>query len=894
MELTEKAVSGCVTNKEAGDLKRATILVVDQDVAVHLTVQTFLSNDYKIIITDSGAEALQYINNEYPDVILCDSQISVSDGASLLSIVKQDPKTEKIPFIAMSKRADDERSDIFDTNADDYLVKPFSTKELTARVRLQQKQALNRALLEESEERFRTLVEKTPYPICILKGEDMVLEVANEAVFKVWGVDNTAIGKAFLDIIPEMKDQPFIGLLLDVYKNGVTHYGSEHPAYFIRENGESETIYFNFVYQPYREEDGRITGVMVLATDVTEQVTSRKKTEDSERHFRLLVKQAPVAICILRGPDHIVETANDFYLKLVEKEQDFIGKPLFESLPELVSQGFKQLLDNVLLTAVAFYGNEFEADIPRSERKQRGFFNFVYQPMHGADETVIGIIVVATEVTELVLSRKKMEVQTHLFEDMLMTAPGFVSTLTGPDHVYDLVNEQYQSLFGKREIKGKPIMVALPELEGQGFDTLLDKVYQTGEPYVGIDIPITLARDENLPPELRYFNFSYQPMYDEYKNIYSILVFGYEVTEQMIAKKRIEESEHRFRLMTNLMPAKITNANADGSVTYSNKNWLDFTGLGFEAFKNFGYQNIMHPDEIVEFQERFQKAAETGTDLEMEMRFRNLDGDYIWHLNRASSVRDENGAVKMWIGVTTEIQKLKEEEIRKEAFLRMVSHELKTPITSIKGYVRLLLGRLKEEHEKYLLPLPLKSSLIRIDVQIIRLTKLISEILDLSRLEEGKLDLKQELFNLNELVVDTIEDIRYTNLSYTINLVQEIECRIMGDKDRIGQVLINLITNGIKYSPKGKVIDVRIHQAENNQVAISVRDYGIGIDKKDQQKIFERFYRVEGQNENNFAGFGIGLFIASEIMKRHHGGISIDSAQGNGSVFTVTLPQEAM
>jgi two-component system CheB/CheR fusion protein len=218
-----------------------------------------------------------------------------------------------------------------------------------------------------------------------------------------------------------------------------------------------------------------------------------------------------------------------------------------------------------------------------------------------------------------------------------------VATLTGPDHVYGLVNQQYQGLFGQRRIKGKPIMVALPELEGQGFDKLLDKVYNTGEPYVGIDKPITLARDEDLAPELRYFNFSYQPMSDEHKKIYAILIFGYEVTEQMIAKKRIEESELHFRQMADLMPAKISNADPEGNLLYFNRHWLDFAGLHFEELRDFGYRKLIHPDDLEEFQKRFQEAADTSTVLRMEMRFRNRNGDFKWHLNLASPVLDENG-----------------------------------------------------------------------------------------------------------------------------------------------------------------------------------------------------------------------------------------------------------
>lgn len=138
-----------------------------------------------------------------------------------------------------------------------------------------------------------------------------------------------------------------------------------------------------------------------------------------------------------------------------------------------------------------------------------------------------------------VLMQRKLEAQALMTENLLMAAPGFICTMKGPEHIFEMVNERYQQLFGNRVLQGKPIMVALPELGGQGFDKILNKVYTTGEPYVGIEILMTLARDEGLVPEDRYFNFSYQPIYDENKQIYAILVFGYEVTDQVIARDKI-------------------------------------------------------------------------------------------------------------------------------------------------------------------------------------------------------------------------------------------------------------------------------------------------------------------------------------------------------------------
>ena len=155
--------------------------------------------------------------------------------------------------------------------------------------------ALNRQI-NESENRFRNLVEQAGNPICILKGEDMILEVANDAVFKIWNVGKEALGKPMLETIPEMKGQPFMFWLLDVLNTGIAHHGNEEVSYFIREDGEIETLYFNFIYQPYREEDGTITGVIVFAYDVTEHVRTQKSLNSKEAWYESMIQSLPVAV----------------------------------------------------------------------------------------------------------------------------------------------------------------------------------------------------------------------------------------------------------------------------------------------------------------------------------------------------------------------------------------------------------------------------------------------------------------------------------------------------------------------------------------------------------------------------------------------------------------------
>lgn len=219
----------------------------------------------------------------------------------------------------------------------------------------------------------------------------------------------------------------------------------------------------------------------------------------------------------------------------------------------------------------------------------------------------------------------------------------------------------------------------------------------------------------------------------------------------------------------------------------------------------------------------------------------------------------------------------------------MASHELKTPVTSIKGYVQLLLSMLGSEIS---LPSPaiLKSSLATVDRQVLKLTRLISELLDLSRIETGKLELNTECFNLNEMVADIVQDMMYTNTRHIITIRHDTVCTICGDKDRLAQVFINIINNAIKYSPKTNDIDIRIYSIAKDQVAVSVKDYGIGIDPENQERIFERFFRVEGKSEQTYPGFGIGLFIAKDIIERHNGHISVTSEKDKGSEFIIVFP----
>ncbi|HVG16633.1 MAG TPA: PAS domain-containing protein, partial [Chitinophagaceae bacterium] len=262
----------------------------------------------------------------------------------------------------------------------------------------------------ESDLRFRNIVEQSKDPILILKGRDLTLDVANEALLNLWNIDTQSIGKAFLEILPEMKDQGFYDLLLDVYENGNTHYGREAEVYFKRPNEEPRRHFFNFSYQPYYEADNNIAGVLVLATDVTEQVIAKRNLAQSEINFQNMVLQAPVAMCVLEGADFVVGIANERMCQLWgDGSRNLAGTPIFEAFPQAKEQGLEEILNGVYHKGEPFTANERPWQVIRGGKTETTYINFVYEPLRAGEGKIKGIICVATDVTEQVIARKKIE-----------------------------------------------------------------------------------------------------------------------------------------------------------------------------------------------------------------------------------------------------------------------------------------------------------------------------------------------------------------------------------------------------------------------------------------------------------------------------------------------------
>lgn len=491
----------------------------------------------------------------------------------------------------------------------------------------------------------------------------------------------------------------------------------------------------------------------------------------------------------------------------------------------------------------------------------------------------------------------------HLYT-LFEQAPAAIVIVRGPTYVVELANPITLALWGRtrEQVLGRSLFEALPEIRGQGLDVLLDGVVTTGVPYVGNELKVPLDRHGDGQLEDTYFTFVYAPLRNASEEIEGVLVFAYEVTEQVRARERLAASQARFRLLAEQMPQKVFTALPNGDVDYFNPQWTQFTGLPFEQIRAWGWTQFIHPDDLEENLRLWREALATGTPFYCEHRFRRADGVYCWHVSRAVPLRDEAGKISMWIGSNTEIEEQKQLEERKDEFLRMASHDLRSPLTAIKGNLQLSLRQLKRLLSssgagEFVSRRPLED-LTRMLERALRQTevqnRLISDLLDVSRIQAGKLELSLAPCDLVVLVQQIVQDYqaRVTDRTMTLALPEIGQPVVVeADADRLGQVLSNFLTNALKYTPASSPLEIGI-QEQGEQARVWVRDHGPGLTREQQQRIWERYYQAEGiaTQQGASQGLGLGLHICRALISQHGGTVGVESVPGEGATFWFALP----
>jgi signal transduction histidine kinase len=350
-----------------------------------------------------------------------------------------------------------------------------------------------------------------------------------------------------------------------------------------------------------------------------------------------------------------------------------------------------------------------------------------------------------------------------------------------------------------------------------------------------------------------------------------------EIEERKKVQQELKEQVDNLYSTLESLPQLAFTANGAGDIEFVNSKWLSYADANMMP--------ATHVDDM-DIRTVWAEAIVAEIPMELEVRIKELKSEiFRFHLLRIIPIKEKNNQLK-WVGTFTDIDDQKQMEKKKDEFLSIASHELKTPLTSIKAYAQLLERTLNTKADD-----PAGKYINRVQSQVSKLNALITDLLDISKIENGKLKITKKNFDFENLLSNAIDIIYQTHDNNTMVIERQgdrIADAFLGDEIRIEQVLINYLTNAIKYAPNTERIIVHTEK-DAHQVKVSVTDFGIGIPEHKQKNIFGKFYRVE-ESSVRFQGLGIGLYICSEIIKQHHGTVGIQSELGQGSTFYFTLP----
>ena len=374
----------------------------------------------------------------------------------------------------------------------------------------------------------------------------------------------------------------------------------------------------------------------------------------------------------------------------------------------------------------------------------------------------------------------------------------------------------------------------------------------------------------------------------------------------------MRQSEARFITLANGIPQLSWMTDADGSINWYNQRWYEYTGAAFEDMAGWGWRSVHHPDHLERVERRFRINLQSGEPWEDTFPLRAADGSFRWFLSRAMPIRDDpstaypDGRIIGWFGTNTDITVIRDAEQRLEAardeaeaanrakstFIANMSHELRTPLSAIIGYSEML----SEEIEEGVEPTDLARDVQKIEGNARHLLGLINDVLDLSKVESGKMEAYTETFELARLAEDIAStvDALMEKKNNTFELILAPDLGTMhSDVTRIRQVLLNLLSNAAKFTEGGTItlsVSRDVRPAGIDRIRFVVSDAGIGMTEEQLAKLFQRFQQADSSTTRQFGGTGLGLALTKAFVQLLAGEIKVTSEEGVGSRFEVILP----
>ncbi|MFD1604429.1 PAS domain-containing protein [Flavobacterium artemisiae] len=704
---------------------------------------------------------------------------------------------------------------------------------------------------------------------------------------------------------------------------------SQEAVYFedqlISGRNISEELYCTSSYSPVFGDSGEVQGVLAVFSETTEKVLSRQKLSASEKRFEGLVKEAEVGIIVMEGEENKIVIVNDAYLRLINRNFDeLINKPLFEVIPE-TDPYFKSIIDQVRTSRQPQYLNEYPYYTfnPNGETTA-GFLNLVYQPHKGGEANADGVMVLCSDVTELVLSQGKLKHSEQQVRSLVQSAPFPIGVYEGSEMRITLANQAIIDVWDKgSDIVGKTYFDVLPELEEQEIYPKLLAVFNEGKPYHARNQRVDLHVQGVLKPF--YFNYSFTPLFNETGDVYGVMNTAADVTDLNLAKIKVEQTQKNFRNLILQAPVSMCLLlGPEHRVEVANESMINLWGKEEEEVMNKPIFEAL-PDAkaqgLEELLDHVYATGETFTASEMPVhliRFGNAETTYQNFIYEP--YRDVNGNVLGVIAISNNVTQQvlamrKIEEIVKERteqleaanenlvrsnnelaqFAYIASHDLQEPLRKISIFSQMLDAKIGSSLDE-----KSQSQLKKINQSSGRMQALISDVLAYSQLnKEGGKFVQTDLNVIVQGILSDVEMlIEQKNAVIKINDLPSVP----GQPLQLSQLFSNLIGNSLKFQREGTEPSIAIEafntedsekkqlglDENRNFIKIKVSDNGVGFKEESADKIFGLFQRLHSKSE--FEGTGIGLSICSQIVKNHHGIINAYGSSENGAQFNIYLP----
>ena len=683
-----------------------------------------------------------------------------------------------------------------------------------------------RADAEHQRHEFRHLLEQAPVAVAVYRGPQFRVEMANATTLAIWDRPLGAVlGRPVFEVLPEAATPETVALFERVYATGTPHTVREQPTYLHR-HGRQEVVYWNFVFMPQHESDGRIRGLLTIGTDVTEQVRARQQMDhlnqalesrmqartqealalqadllvaarqqaDQQARLYQVFEQTPAPVALLRSPGHRVEYVNPAY-QAVFPGRTLVGAELASAVPELVEQGFITVLDRVYHTGEpeAVTDAPFVLAAADGRPACTAYYNITYQA-YRENGLVAGVSIFAFDVTEQVLARQERDAQRQQLHALFTEAPAAICILAGPELVFEFANPGYQQILPGRPLLGRSVFEALPEIVGTPVEELLRQVYATGHTHElqGALVPVARAADGVF--EDRYFTFVYQGRRGADGHTDGVLVFAFEVTEQVRARQQVDDLNQQLAVMNEEL--RSTNDELHQSNT---------------------------------------QLTRTNVDL--------------------------------------------------DNFIYTASHDLKVPIANIEG----LRQAVARELPPAALVGDVPEMLARMQQATERFGRTIEQLTDVSKLQQAHAQPATEVglaAVVEEVRLDLLPLLQQTQAHLTVDVPPTAQLPF--SEKNLRSVVYNLLSNALKYRHPDRAPEVQLTYFQQDQFhVLRVKDNGLGFDVAAAAgKLFGMFQRLHTHVE----GTGIGLYMVKKMVENSGGRIDVQSQPGHGTTFTVFVP----